>query len=119
MLLVQLQVEPPNLGYIIMRWKLFLDDERYPPTSNWIIARNMADAVWYVTNYGVPYHISFDHDLGQDDTGMTFCRWFCNHILNGAKLPDDFSYYVHSMNPVGKENIEKYMKNFIDFNSPQ
>lgn len=98
-----------------MKWKLFLDDDRYPITNDWVIARNMDDAVWYVMNYGVPYHIAFDHDLGAHKfTGMDFCIWFCNYIMDGAKLPDDFTYSVHSMNPVGKENIDKYMKSFLD-----
>lgn len=102
-----------------MRYKLFLDDERYPPASghdDWKIARNMHDAVWYVKTYGLPYYISFDHDLGNQFnlSGMDFTRWFCDHILdNSLDLPDDFTYYVHSQNPVGAKNIDSYMANFL------
>jgi hypothetical protein len=118
----------------MMRYKLYLDDLRYPPadTDDWRLARNYHDALWYVKTYGIPYHISFDHDLGPDAygfvtigrdplrdspkefTGLDFAKWFCLHVLvNGLDLPDDFGYTVHSANPVGAENIRCYMENFI------
>jgi hypothetical protein len=98
-----------------MLWKLFLDDERYPVDNTWYIARNVDDAIWYVTNYGTPIFISFDHDLGSHKaTGMDFARWFCNHIMDMNKgLPDGFNFYVHSQNPVGAKNIQLYMDQFI------
>jgi hypothetical protein len=47
-----------------MKWKLFLDDDRYPVDNTWVIARNFDDACLYVTNYGLPTHMSLDHDMG-------------------------------------------------------
>lgn len=99
-------------------YKLYLDDERFPPIDDpaWRIARNYFDAVFYVRNYGIPIMISFDHDLGSitNPTGMDFCKWFCNHIMdNDIKKPEGFSFYVHSMNPVGAKNIQSYMDQFI------
>ena len=96
-------------------WKLFLDDERYPDPSGWIIARNYHDAVWYVQNYGIPSHISFDHDLGspQNMTGMDFAKWFCNYVMDHDIPNPGFTYHVHSMNPVGAKNIDCYMNQFI------
>lgn len=110
---------------------LFLDDIRFPEDINLkseytiIIARNMDDAVWYTINYGIPNQISFDHDLGFDHyiinkvsekTGYDFVKWFGGYIIeNKLKLPKDFKYQVHSQNPIGKENIEKYMKNLLKF----
>jgi len=98
-----------------MDWKLFLDDERYPADNSWVIARNYHDAVWYVENYGLPKFISFDHDLAFDHyvigkphvfTGYDFAKWFCIYVMdNQLDLSSDFGYYVHSMNPVGAENI--------------
>lgn len=93
-----------------------MDDERYPISNDWVIARNFDDAVWYVQNYGLPYFISFDHDLGApvNRTGMDFCKWFCDFIMdNDLDLPIGFSYTVHSMNPIGAENIRSYMDNFL------
>ena len=110
-----------------MRYKLYLDDLRYPPadTEDWRIARNYHDALWYVKTYGLPYHISFDHDLGMNHdpsasivprefTGYDFAKWFCIYVLNtGLDLPADFGYTVHSANPVGAANIRAYMENFL------
>lgn len=106
-----------------MTYKLFLDDIRFPATADWIIARNMDDAIWYVQNLGVPVHISFDHDLADDHyiigqkhekTGYDFAKWFCDYIMdNEIDLPDGFEYHVHSMNPVGAANIKHYMHNFL------
>lgn len=104
-----------------MRYKLFLDDERYPPDSSkddkyWRIARNYQDACWYVETYGLPYFISFDHDLGGPGnfTGLDFAKWLCYRIMdNEWELPKDFAYYVHSLNPVGKENIYSFMECFL------
>lgn len=114
-----------------MRYKLFLDDERYPATNDedWRIVRNYHDAVWYIRTYGIPYHISFDHDLSYEHylhdwndlhskpkefTGYDFAKWFCDYVLeNDLDLPEGFCYYVHSMNPIGAENIRTYMENFL------
>lgn len=103
------------------RWKLFLDDERYPIFEGiqdlFQIARNFDDAVWMVENYGIPYHMSLDHDLGSpgNRTGMDFVKWFAEYVLeNELDLPPDFTYYVHSQNPVGADNMRAYLEQFID-----
>src|SRR5690606_30197835 len=97
-------------------WKLYLDDERFPPKDDpsWKIARNYFDAVFYIRNYGIPKVMSFDHDLGGDNpTGMDFVKWFCNHVLdNHVAKPEKFEYYIHSMNPSGRENMQCYMDQF-------
>lgn len=100
----------------LMKWKLFFDDERYPPDSllDWKIARSYDDAVWMITEYGLPSFISFDHDMGYKRlTGMDFCKWFCNWVMDNNIDLSSFFYHVHSMNPVGKENIEAYMSSFL------
>lgn len=35
-----------------------------------------------------------------------------NNIL---MFPENFSFYVHSANPVGKKNIEAYLNNYFEF----
>ena len=101
----------------MVSYALFLDDERFPdqldskiPLIDWKIARNYFDAVWMIENIGMPYHISFDHDLGSpsNPTGMDFAKYLGNFIMD-RNLKVDFSYYVHSMNPVGAKNIQSYM----------
>jgi hypothetical protein len=116
-----------------MTWALFLDDIRFPEDTrnvgwrdDWMIARSYDDAVILITEHGVPDFISFDHDLADEHyesfeagaagekTGYTFAKWFCNHVMeNDLALPDEFAYYVHSMNPVGAQNIRNYMDSFL------
>ena len=89
-----------------MNWKLFLDDERYPVDNRWVIARNVDDAIWYITNYGMPSFISFDHDLGPfKQSGMDLAKWLVGYIMDNDVNIDNFEFYVHSQNPVGAENI--------------
>ena len=44
-----------------------------------------------------------------ENTGLDCAKWLVEYCLdNNTKLPD---YIVHSANPAGKENIEKYLFN--------
>lgn len=92
-------------------WRLFLDDERYPPDTafNWKIARNVDDAVYYVNTYGLPTFMSLDHDMGYMKlSGKDFANWIVNYCLDNQSLLPNF--YVHSQNPVGAENINCYLE---------
>lgn len=56
------------------------------------------------------------YDLGGQDTAIVFIKWLENNLLdNGISLPYNFTYSVHSANPVGAENIKCYMNNIIDY----
>lgn len=97
-------------------YSLFLDDERFPPKDdrNWKIARNYADFFRIIQDHGMPIYISFDHDLGAVDgkelNGHDCARDLINDLVDHRyKLPDGFSFTVHSMNSVGKKNIEATM----------
>lgn len=93
--------------------RLFIDDERYP-TDNSHIVRSSAEACAFVELNGIPVFISFDHDLGGDDTSMKFIHWLVDYMMDtGEKFPVGFDYYVHSQNPVGRDNIKSYMDNMI------
>lgn len=104
-----------------MNWKLFLDDERDPIGTDWVVCRCVTEAVIACENYGMPNFISFDHDLGQgfspenyDNTGLGFVKWLIDQCLDEKlKFPTDFDFYVHSQNPIGKANIENLMNNFL------
>lgn len=96
------------------KWKLFLDDERFPVDPEFCIARNSYDAIWMVKQLGCPVEIAFDHDLSGNDTVMTFLRWFEDAVIDGViDLPKNFCYSVHSQNPVGAENIRSRMDQLI------
>ena len=70
-------------------------------------------------NRGNPSYISFDHDLGENErTGYDLAKMLIEDALNFPdwpeyQLPSDFSFYVHSQNPVGKANIEGLLNNYL------
>lgn len=123
-----------------MSYYLLLDDIRWVedvrkycilPNINdeeWIIARNYKEFVDLITLRGVPQFVSFDHDLGlshyghglnndeipyesyKEKTGLDCSKWLVNYCMErGIKHP---YYQVHSMNPVGKCNIESYINSY-------
>lgn len=95
-------------------WKLFLDDERFPVDPEFVIARNASEAIQMVKDQGMPSEISFDHDLGGDDTAMVFIHWLIDYHLDGnVVIPKDLVYHIHSQNPVGVKNINGLLKNFL------
>ena len=111
-----------------------MDDLRYPIDAyhytkqdiflrdDWEIARNYHQFVSSILEEGLPEFISFDHDLADEDylesdfheipekTGYECAKWLINYCMDhNAELPKFFS---HSMNPVGKENIESLLNNY-------
>ena len=94
----------------VRMWKLFLDDEREPVGDGWIIARSYDSARALVIEQGLPCFISFDHDLGEGENGSQFVSWMVNHMIDqGMRFPSDFSYMIHSQNPIGAGNIRGKM----------
>lgn len=103
-----------------MTWNLFIDDERFPPNDGreWVIARNFAEATSQVFSKGFPSYISFDHDLGNNEmTGYDIAKTLVEIDMDDrkCKFPDDFKFYVHSQNPIGKKNIESYLNNYLKY----
>lgn len=100
--------------------KLYLDDLRTPVDESFVIVRSFDEAVRFVRLNGVPEFISFDHDLGADKngwplpTGYDFAKWLVNSDLDRAiRIPQNFSFKVHSQNPVGAKNIEALLNNYL------
>lgn len=103
-----------------MTWNLFIDDERIPPNDGrkWVICRNHFEVFERLFDYGMPAYISFDHDLGANvwsghDIAKELVDIDMKTIDPRYKFPDDFDFYVHSQNPVGKTNIEMYLNNYL------
>lgn len=107
---------------------LFLDDIRVPGDVTWLdirppgaspwhVVRSFDQAVNWVLTNGFPDHVSFDHDLGEDDekTGHDFAKWLIAHDINTGTMPEYFSFTVHSKNPVGAVNIQKLIENYLNF----
>jgi len=127
-----------------MPYKLFLDDVREPSqifktTTNkeWEIARNYSNFVEIVKERGLPFMVSFDHDLAEEHyrpsmyasdkhytkyyndgtfkekTGYHAAQWLVTYCLdNNIDLP---KWNVHSMNPIGKENIIALLQSYEKF----
>jgi hypothetical protein len=122
---------------MITNYNLFLDDVRLPQNVTWVdlpsdkhysVVRNYQEFVDLITLRGVPKYVAYDHDLGSahyghgldgDDipydsydekTGYDCAKWLVEYCMNkGIKHP---SYVVHSMNPVGKQNIIRYIESY-------
>ncbi|MDD3060764.1 MAG: hypothetical protein PHW94_07500, partial [Sulfurimonas sp.] len=99
---------------------LYLDDIRTPKTHFSKIVRSYEEAVSYTLENGVVEYISFDHDLGVDEqgeiakSGYDFAKWLVESALDGELcFPENFTFNVHSANPVGKANIEHLLRNYI------
>lgn len=115
--------------------KIFLDDIRNPEDcisymhqrigklntiylENWEIVRNFNQFVKKIEeNIDIITHISFDHDLADEHydhntwgspmylekTGLDCAKWLKEfYIENKTDLP---VLFVHSMNPIGTQNI--------------
>jgi hypothetical protein len=102
--------------------------------NDWDIVRNYDEFMQYLMSSGIPDFISFDHDLADfhyefrpedydnmtedeminrfgsmEKTGLDCARLLADYCgMQGKPLPE---YLVHSANPVGKENIEKFLIN--------
>ena len=113
--------------YYVSNPKVYWED-------GWDIVRNYGEFVEYIEKNGLPDLISFDHDLADfhyefkpedyenmsedemnmkfgsmEKTGLDCAKWlvdFCSS--NELNIPD---YFVHSANPLGKENIINYLEN--------
>lgn len=100
-------------------WNLFIDDERFPPNDgkNWVICRTKMQVISAIfsNNKTVANYISFDHDLGENEaTGYDIAKWIVENDMEGViAIPDNFQFYVHSQNPIGKKNIESYLNNYL------
>ncbi|HUH26208.1 MAG TPA: cyclic-phosphate processing receiver domain-containing protein [Flavobacterium sp.] len=89
--------------------KIYLDDLRSIP-QGFIGLRSYAEFVFYIQQNGLPDFISFDHDLGLEESGFDCAKWLVNYCLEtNLRLPE---FEVHSQNPVGKQNIESLLNNF-------
>jgi hypothetical protein len=86
--------------------KLWIDDLREPPSEDWCWAKTSATAISCLL-IGPVAEISFDHDLGGDDTTMPVARLIEQRAYDGAKPP---VWNIHSANPVGRRNLEAALR---------
>lgn len=127
---------------------LWLDDIRNPFLNNenkvpnvkgkliWVL--NYDQFVEWITKFGMPDIISFDHDLADEHytpeqywsdyqaskeyqetqsyvekTGYDCAKWLVDYCMdNDLDLP---IYFIHSANPVGADNIKGLLDNYKKF----
>lgn len=85
-----------------MKLRLWIDDKRTAP-DEWLWAKTSKKAIALLKNYsGMISEVSFDHDLGGDDTTRPVVMWLCEN--------EDEDWppicHVHSSNPCGIEWLE-------------
>jgi hypothetical protein len=133
------EIIPKNYGLFLDDIRKVNDVLKYTNNSKfyenvtWVICRNYKEFTDCIFRYHIPLKISFDHDLGQehyhpsmysDDkedynklyskfkekTGYHCAQWAVEYCQkNNLPFPE---YVCHSMNPIGKANIESYVENF-------
>lgn len=95
---------------------MYIDDIRNPKEPSYYrIVRNSDAAIKMMESFGCPDFITFDHDLGGEDTSMSVIKWMIEKDLDmhGMFIPIDFEYSVHSANPVGSGNIESMLESYL------
>lgn len=108
-----------------MSTKLFLDDLRTPDmvyeppeASEFQVVRSYNAFVVFIHKNGLPDFISFDNDLGLDETGevapdgYAAAKWLVYE--SGLDLRN-LKFKVHSANPVAAEQIRGLLGNYIRF----
>lgn len=113
------------------RWNLFIDDERVMSDIKWapliiqekyrnedfVVCRSKLEVIMAIFDHEktLPSFISFDHDLGEGEpSGHEIAKWIVESDLSGLmSMPEDFDFCVHSKNPVGKVNIEEYLRGYL------
>lgn len=123
-----------------MLYYLFLDDDeaRKPhkitwvnlPLVPWTIVRNYEDFCDIINKNGLPACLSYDHDLGEqaynearfqkflkfdyskitEKTGLDCAKFLVEKCME-LNVPHP-PFTVHSMNPIGRENIQKYIESY-------
>lgn len=100
---------------------MYLDDLRTPVKDFDYIARSFEEAIAIFKKHGIPNFISFDYDLGVDKektvkSGLDIAKWIVRHDLTEEyKIPSNFSFKVHSQNPIGKKSIELLLIKYLEY----
>lgn len=91
------------------------------PMLDWLVVRDFNEFTACIGTNGIPIAISFDHDLAPDHyptvgnhspdydrhekTGFHCAKWLVELCIDTCRsLPPEI--FIHSLNPIGKKNIE-------------
>jgi hypothetical protein len=54
--------------------------------------------------------------LGEGGESVEFVKWLKEKVLdNMLYFPKDFSYTIHSQNPIGEKNLRQDMENLLKY----
>jgi hypothetical protein len=102
----------------IQDYKIFLDDERMPAQDGFVIVRDFCELKDILNSRGIPKFMTFDHDLGDLKHNGKHCAELVIAMIEHFELPPDevkkFKFDVHSQNPVGRDNIKKFLDPWLD-----
>ena len=116
-----------------MKTLLWLDDLRNPYENDgeWLMfspisgsyeiiwVKNYIDFIEYIYANGLPTAICFDHDLGPIEEVGIESGFDCAKFLVEYCMDNDFElplWGVQSANPVGKDNINGLLNNYLKHN---
>jgi len=98
---------------------LVIDDERIFPAfhhdgNTVVYARTSAEAIALLDDEHDTWdEVWFDHDLGEGDDTMKVYDYMRSCANTGTRWYNEIRRaYVHSMNPVGAENLRSRIKDF-------
>ena len=100
--------------------KLFLDDLRQAPDTTWSVVRTTDEAIRWVQTNGCPECISFDFYLANGLDSLPFVHWLIEQDKekNGAFLPKNFSFEVHSNSPAGRAKLRYLLETYLASKRP-
>ncbi len=90
--------------------KLWIDDVRQPPSSDWIWVKSTAQAIGSICMYERQYYddtliIDLDHDAGdfshEGGDYIEILKWLERQDI----VDTGYFFHIHSKNPVGVQNM--------------
>lgn len=87
--------------------RIWLDDERPMPLGYDVHCKTAEDAKALI-GFGKVTYVSFDHDLGDGQSGYELASWIEQEAAHGRL--SRIWWDVHSANPSGAANIKRAME---------
>lgn len=91
----------------------YLDDEELYPNKEITQVYNYDQFIDWIEKNGIPDWIFFDHDLGEEKTGMDCAKWLVEKLRKEKKKVPN--YFIQSANPCGSANINSLLKCYNKF----
>jgi len=93
---------------------LVVDDERIlnvPDVDEVVHVQSSSEAIAYLQSHPVIHQLWLDHDLGPDDVIMRLVDHIAEEAFFGRGYDID-EIVVHTMNPVGSDNIIRTLERY-------